>query len=149
MCMRGGIILLLGGILISGCTAAGANSKKSGATPTMQKTQTENVDTQPSVAGAALHRLFDAEWDYWMEQNPVRASTLGDRRWNDRWTDESLDAIEKRHEHNVGVLAKLQQVDRGQLSLADQLKYDLFEKNYKTSVEEFKFHYYLMPISQM
>jgi uncharacterized protein (DUF885 family) len=149
MCMRGGIILLLGGILIAGCTPARANSKENGASPKMQKTKSANAEAQPSAAGAALHRLFDAEWDYRMEQNPVRASTLGDRRWNDRWTDESLDAIEKRHQHNVSVLAKLKQIDRGQLSPADQLNYDLFETNYKTSIEGFKFHDYLMPVSQM
>ncbi len=42
---------------------------------------------QPQDETATLHRLFDQEWLYDLEQDPVRASLLGDRRWNDRWPD--------------------------------------------------------------
>ncbi len=52
----------------------------------------------PNEAAQKLHALFAAEWDYLMEQNPTSASMLGDRRWNDRWPDVSLDAIGKRYE---------------------------------------------------
>ena len=49
-----------------------------------------------NTAGKALHDFFESEWNYEMEQNPVAASFLGDRRWNDRWPDRSLEAIRKR-----------------------------------------------------
>ena len=29
---------------------------------------------------AALHQLFEAEWEYWMRESPTWASTLGGRR---------------------------------------------------------------------
>jgi uncharacterized protein (DUF885 family) len=99
-------------------------------------------------ATRALHALFDAEWDYQMEQDPVRASLLGDRRWNDRWRDVSLDAIRKRHEHYKEVLARLAQIDRRQLSPQDQLNYDLFKEQYETEVEGFKYQWYLIPLNQ-
>ena len=51
-------------------------------------------------AARALHDLFDRDWEYQMEQNPVWASSLGDRRWNDKWSDESLSAIHARFEHS-------------------------------------------------
>ena len=57
-------------------------------------------------ATKALHELFDSEWDYSMEQNPTWASTLGDRRWNDRWEDASLAAIQGRHEHDLEVIVR-------------------------------------------
>ena len=41
---------------------------------------------------------LDDHWDWQMRENPVWASRIGDRRWNDQWTDNSLAAIEQRHE---------------------------------------------------
>ncbi|HEY6188268.1 MAG TPA: DUF885 domain-containing protein [Pyrinomonadaceae bacterium] len=96
----------------------------------------------------ALHALFDAEWDYAMEQNPTWASTLGDRRWNDRWDDDSLEAITKRQAHASETLARINKIDRAQLSPADQLNYDLFKKDLKMDIEGFKYRTYLMPINQ-
>src|ERR1700747_1407517 len=73
----------------------------------------------------ALHELFASEWDYQLEQHPTWASRLGDRRWNDRWGDLSLDAINKRHSHDMEVLTKLRAMDRDALSSPDRLNYDL------------------------
>jgi uncharacterized protein (DUF885 family) len=99
-------------------------------------------------ATKALHELFASEWDYWMEQYPTWASTLGDRRWNDRWEDLSLDAISKRHTHNIEVLAKLRGMDREALSPPDRLNYDLFLKDYKNEVEGYQYRWYLIPLNQ-
>ncbi|HEX8679491.1 MAG TPA: DUF885 domain-containing protein [Chthoniobacterales bacterium] len=106
----------------------------------------------PSPAGndttKALHAFFDAEWEYQMEQNPVRASNLGDRRWNDRWDDDSLEAIRKREDHAKDALARFSKIDRAKLSAADQLNYDLFKKNLEQDIAGFRFRMYLLPINQ-
>ena len=94
----------------------------------------------------ALHDLFASEWDYQMEQHPRWASTLGDRRWNDRWEDRSLNAIEKRHGHNIEVLSKLRAIDRSALSPPDRLNYDLFLKDYQDEVEGHQYGWYLIPL---
>lgn len=99
-------------------------------------------------AGKALNDFFESEWNYEMEQNPARASSLGDRRWNDRWGDRSLEAIRKDEEHTAGALARLARIDRAQLSPADQLNYDLFKKDLETDNEGVKFRAYLLPINQ-
>jgi len=96
----------------------------------------------------ALHELFTTEWDYEMQQHPEEASNLGDRRWNDRWTDESLDAHAKRYQHNQEVLVRLKKIDRNALSPAEQLNYDLFQKRYEDRVEGYKFHRFLLPLNQ-
>jgi uncharacterized protein (DUF885 family) len=96
----------------------------------------------------ALHELFASEWDYQMEQHPAWASTLGDRRWNDRWSDLSLDAIHKRHSHDLDVLAKLRTIDREVLSPPDRLNYDLFRKDYQNEAEEYRYRWYLIPLNQ-
>ena len=63
-------------------------------------------------AAKALHDLFATEWDYQLEQYPTWASRLGDRRWNDRWEDRSLDAINTRHGHYIDVVAQLGRINR-------------------------------------
>ena len=99
-------------------------------------------------AGKALTDFFEAEWNYEMEQSPVRASFMGDRRWNDRWGDQTLEAIRKREEHEKDAVLRLQKIDRAQLSPADQLNYELFKKDLETDIEGAKFRSYLMPITQ-
>ena len=106
-------------------------------------------DTRSTEATNSLHALFAAEWDYQMEQYPTWASTLGDRRWNDRWSDNSLEAIAKRHGHDREVLAKLAQIDRAVLSATDRLNYDLFKKDYEDRVEGFQYRRYLLPLNQL
>ena len=95
-----------------------------------------------------LHELFASEWDYQMEQHPAWASRLGDRRWNNRWADLSLDAIEKRHRHKLEVLTRLRAMNREAFSPADQLNYDLFLKDYQDEVEGYRYRWYLIPLNQ-
>src|SRR3954468_20627702 len=89
-------------------TAAVAQSAKKSAT------------AKKADAGTALHELFDAEWEYGLQQDPVFASTLGDRRWNDRLPDASLKNVEADHVHTLGTLKRLAAIDRGALTAADQ-----------------------------
>ena len=106
--------------------------------------------TSPSQASAAkaLHGLFDDEWEYAMRDDPERASELGDRRWNDRWRDQSLQAIERRHQHNLDVLTGVAKIDRSKLSATDQLNYDLFKQQLEHRIEAHKFKKYLIPLNQ-
>jgi hypothetical protein len=48
-----------------------------------------------------LAALIAGEWQYQLEHSPTFASVLGDRRWNDRWDDRSLAAIEADHRHDL------------------------------------------------
>jgi uncharacterized protein (DUF885 family) len=107
------------------------------------------ADFHANEAAKTLHALFAAEWDYEMEQYPTWASSLGDRRWNDRWEDLSSDAILKRHNHHRQVLAQLNKIDRGALTAAEQLNYDLFKRNYERRVEGFQYRGFLLPLNQL
>jgi uncharacterized protein (DUF885 family) len=103
---------------------------------------------QPNAATVMLSSLFDQEWEYAMRESPTWASSLGDRRYNDRWDDVSLAAIERRHAHDIAVLERIKEIDRAQLSPADQLNYDLFKKDYETSLQGYKYRWYLVPLNQ-
>jgi len=100
------------------------------------------------TASKALHDLFDVEWEYSMREDPERASELGDRRWNDRWSDQSLKAIEGRHQHNLEVLGTLAKIDRSSLSSADQLNLDLFKHRLERRIEGHNLRRFLIPLNQ-
>jgi len=103
---------------------------------------------QPREAARQLHALFEQEWQYEMRENPTFASRLGDRRFNDRWEDESLAAIERRHRHDQEVLQKLDTIDLAALSEADRLNYTLFRQQYETRVEGHPYRWYLLALNQ-
>ncbi|MEY2410491.1 MAG: hypothetical protein QOF48_3161, partial [Verrucomicrobiota bacterium] len=95
-----------------------------------------------------FHALLESEWDYTMEQAPTWASSLGDRRWNDRWEDLSTEAIERRHDHDGALLARLNKVDRKKLSAPDQLNLDLALYETELSMEEYQHRWFLVPVNQ-
>ncbi|HEY9284256.1 MAG TPA: DUF885 domain-containing protein [Pyrinomonadaceae bacterium] len=105
-------------------------------------------NAQPGAAAKALHELFEAEWEYAMREYPTFASSLGDRRYNDRWSDLSLAAHERRHKHQLEVLERLKSIDRAALSPADRLNYDLFEKDLREGVDGYKYRWHLVPLNQ-
>lgn len=92
----------------------------------------------------ALHQLFDREWEFQMQHNPVRASLLGDRRWNDQWPDVSLAAQQQDFTHDREVLAELHAIDRSKLSPEDQLNYDVFDYNVSNDAEAEPYKWYLV-----
>lgn len=99
--------------------------------------------------GDALHRLFHAEWDRAMREDPLTASDLGDRRFNSLWPDESLAAIAREAHEDRAALAALARIDRAALTPADQVSYDLFRWQREDSLDSHRFHEYLFPLNQL
>jgi prolyl oligopeptidase len=103
----------------------------------------------PNSAGAALHALFDREWEWELTQDPLWASYLGDRRWNDRWPDISAATLTAQQAHREGVLKDLAAIGRDQLSPADRLNYDVFRHQYQMTVEGFQHRQHLIRTSTL
>lgn len=74
-----------------------------------------------------LHGLFDAEWEWLLRDAPEAATSIGDRRYDDRLSDRSAAAWQQRREHARQTLAAIKAIDRAKLSDEDKLNYDLFE----------------------
>lgn len=105
------------------------------------------AQAQSNDASKALHQLFDEEWERGLRENPVNASYQGDKRYNDRWSDASLAAIEASQAADRKALERIRAIDRNALSSADQLNYDTFLWLQEKAVERQKFRTYLQPIS--
>jgi uncharacterized protein (DUF885 family) len=98
---------------------------------------------------AKLHEFFKSEWIAHLEEHPEMATFVGHPGLNDRWSDHSREAIERRKKHTRTALARLQAIDRAALDAADQLNYDLYRRNLELDLESDRFPGELMPISQM
>lgn len=96
-----------------------------------------------------LHKLFDINWEYRMIENPEYATYVGYPGQNHRWTDNSLEAIEKRKRELHDPLRVLETIDRSDLSEADQLNYDLFRRNIEIGIEGTRFKSEYLQISQL
>ena len=103
--------------------------------------------TQTTPArNAALHQLFADEWERSLRDSPENATYQGDNRYNDRWTDWSLAAIESTAAADRAALKRLHKIKRARLSAADQLNYDTFEWQLKQTVARQPFREYLTPL---
>jgi uncharacterized protein (DUF885 family) len=98
-------------------------------------------------ATADFNALLDEVWENTMSDFPTFASSLGDRRFNDQWTDQSLEAIENRHVKDREFLRRLYAIDRGALGETDALNFELFRRNLQKDVDEHQFKGYLIPFS--
>ena len=95
-----------------------------------------------------LYALFDSEWQWNLETSPTFASYLGDKRYNNRWSDQSLNAIKSHNQHRIETLANLKKINRTALSDKDKLNFDLFQKDLESALDNFKTQLYLLPINQ-
>jgi uncharacterized protein (DUF885 family) len=96
-----------------------------------------------------LAALFQLHWDYTMRESPEYATEVGYPGFNDRWTDNSLEAIARRKRELQAPLKVIQSIDRAKLTAADQLNYDLFRRNIGDAIEGARFKGEYLAISQL
>jgi len=78
----------------------------------------------PSAAGTAATRLAQLADSYWqarLRANPVGATSIGDRRYDDRLDDNSPAGIAKERAQLADVLAQARAIPETELNAADQL----------------------------
>ncbi len=90
--------------------------------------------------------LVDEHWEWQLAEYPTFASQLGDRRYNSRWADQSVDAIERRQQQMREFLRRTYAIDRSALAEDEQLNYELFRRSLQDAVDEFQFNEHLMPL---
>jgi uncharacterized protein (DUF885 family) len=106
----------------------------------------------PAVQEAKkLHSLFDEEWQWTLREHPEFATSVGDPRYNDKLTDLSAPAMERRKAHERDVLRQIREIDRTLLTGQDVLSYHLFRRDAEeaVSLQRFPAVGEWMPICQM
>ncbi|MBO0800565.1 MAG: DUF885 family protein, partial [Blastocatellia bacterium] len=95
-----------------------------------------------------LHELLDEQWEYTLRTQPEFASIIGDKRYNDRLSDFSQEAI-KRDIRETGVfLKKFEAIDTAGFPEQERLNRDLMVRNLRERLEGVKFRDWEMPVTQ-
>ncbi|MGH9159526.1 MAG: DUF885 domain-containing protein, partial [Vicinamibacteraceae bacterium] len=95
----------------------------------------------------ALRTLIQREWDWRLEADPLFATTVGRHEYDDRLTDQSLEAIARRTEATERFARELRQVDRSALSPVDQINYEMFEAELNERLNGARFREFLLPLN--
>ena len=92
--------------------------------------------------------FLDKNWQDSIEKSPLFASLLGDKRYDDKVSSNSIEDffIEKEYENYV--LDVLSQIDPNNLSEQDQLNYRLLKSDYEISLEGREYPSYYMHLNQ-
>lgn len=112
------------------------------ATPSTQKT---DVATRVK----ALNALLAAQWQHTLETQPEFATTIGDLRYNDRWSDMSLAHAAAEHRSDENFLKRFEAIDTSGFSENDRLNQQLMVRQLKDSLKSYDLKLYEMPLDQM
>jgi uncharacterized protein (DUF885 family) len=86
-----------------------------------------------------LRRFFDEEWEWDLRESPENATLLGDRRYDDRWSDLSPEAIARRQQRLKERRQRLLAFDTKRLSEASRLSLELYLVQLESSLALAKF----------
>lgn len=96
----------------------------------------------------ALNDLLAERWEYTLRTNPIFASILGDKRWNDKLDDFSQKAIDEDLEQSRKFLARFEAIDTSSFPEQEALNKTLMVRDLQMSLEEARFKPWEMPVSQ-
>jgi uncharacterized protein (DUF885 family) len=97
---------------------------------------------------AALNNLLAEQWQYTMRTSPEWASLLGDKRYNDKWSDFSQAGIDADIQASAAFLKRFQAVDTTGFPLQEQLNRELMVRQLQQNVDGARFKDWEMPLAQ-
>lgn len=97
--------------------------------------------------GGRLHDLFEREWEWRLEQNPLLATDVGRHEYDHRLPSVTPEAREARIERTREFLEELDAIDRDALSDEDRVSYDMFRRQLEERVTEHGFGDWQVPIN--
>lgn len=96
-----------------------------------------------------LRALIDDYWEYTLRTSPEFASIIGDKRYNDRWSDDSEKAVHEQLAQSQTYLDRLQSIDTTGFPEQERLNHALLAHRLRLTLEGARFEDWLMPVDQM
>jgi uncharacterized protein (DUF885 family) len=127
--------------------------------PATPQTMPAPVAPPPAVDPAAAHANLDSrrealraviaeEWETRLADSPELASILGDKRYNDRWSDPSETAIHENLEREKAYGVRLRAIDTAGFPEQERLNQVLLLRRIDLLLEEAPFEPWLMQVNQ-
>jgi uncharacterized protein (DUF885 family) len=97
----------------------------------------------------AMKDLLAEHWEYTLSNNPEFASILGDKRWNDKVTDFSQEAIDKNLARAKEFLTRFEAIDPTGFPEQEALTRTLSIRSFREDLEDARFKNWQIPVTQM
>jgi len=114
-----------------------------------QLTASVAAPATPEERAKSLHAIFHDCWEATLKREPEEASSIGDKRYNDRIHDYSVKSLNEWLAEEQEFLMKLAAIDTAGLSDQDKVSRDLLIRAITEDQEEAEFKPWEMPVSQM
>ncbi len=96
----------------------------------------------------ALKDLLAEQWEYRVRTNPLFASFLGDKRWNDKIDDFSQEAIDEDLQETQKFLTRFEAIDTSGFPEQEALNKALMIRDLQMKLEGARFKEWEMPVDQ-
>ncbi|MGE4132255.1 MAG: DUF885 family protein [Bdellovibrionales bacterium] len=108
-----------------------------------------NKSVAKGTSAQRLNKFLDTQWKYLMREYPEWATFVGYPGQDNRWTDASPKAVERRRSENACQLKALKKISKAKLGEQDRINYDLNLLSLEQSLEADKFGADYMPVNHM
>jgi uncharacterized protein (DUF885 family) len=140
----------------TGSSAETANVAQAGnavapAAPSANAPVQASTGADASVAdrSAALNDLFKDYWEAYLATSPEFASSIGDKRWNDKVSDYSVKAVNDWLAREQKWMLKLAAIDPEGLTDQEKLSREMLLRQFLEDEEGAQFKEWEMPVNQM
>jgi uncharacterized protein (DUF885 family) len=97
----------------------------------------------------ALNALFSQFWEASLEHSPEFASSIGDKRYNDKVSDRSVKAENSWVQREQEYMLKLAAIDPAGFTDAEKASRDILLRDFADDIEATEFKEWEMPVNQM
>ncbi|MGH9598748.1 MAG: DUF885 family protein, partial [Terracidiphilus sp.] len=146
-----GAFMFLFLVTAPGAPRAQAATARPQSAPTLQQ-RSPAAQTAPAPLEdrrMALNDLFRDYWQAYLERNPEFASSIGDKRFNDRISDYSVQAYNDWLAREQDYLLKLAEIDPTGFTEQEKISQDLLERQFEQDADAAEFKEWEMPVNQM
>ncbi|MGD1147959.1 MAG: DUF885 family protein [Thermoanaerobaculaceae bacterium] len=96
----------------------------------------------------ALNALLAEQWEYTLSNSPEMASTLGDKRWNDKWSDHSQEAVDRDLAKAADFLKRFAAIDTTDFPPQEVVNKVLMVRDLRERLDRARFKDWEMPVAQ-